>query len=208
MTRAAWLVGALGSVLASGLWMGEAFADRERPASGIGVALEAGGGVSDFTRGQLADVTSVGGAWAVRLLIGTRWYVGGEFAYVGSANKLSFGSANTDAYLIGNGLEGALRLQIPIVLSDTSQIQPYILGGAGWHRYNVSTGNDLLDRLSSGTDGLGVPVGGGLLAVVGRLLIDLRAQYRFGFYNNPIRSSDSSSGTDTWSLTAHLGVEF
>ena len=47
-----------------------------------------------------------------------------------------------------------------------------------------------------------------LLAVVGRLLIDLRAQYRFGFYNNPIRSSDSSSGTDTWSLTAHLGVEF
>lgn len=208
---AAWM--AVGTALAQG---GDAAraqpveqqVEERRPASGIGMAVEVGGGVQDFARGQLADVTTTGGAWAVRLLIGTRWYLGGEVAYVGSANPMSFAGIDTSAKLIGSGLEGALRLQLPIAMSDVSLIKPYLLGGVGWHRYDLVSGSDVIDRLTPGTNGLAVPLGGGLLFVHRRLLFDLRGAYRLGFYNNPVRSDESSAGTDNWSVTAHVGVEF
>lgn len=184
--------------------------DRDRPGgpgTGLGLGLEAGGGVLAYTRGQLANLTQTGGGWALRLIIGTRSYLAGEVAYVGSANTIGLGGLTTSAQLIGTGLEGALRLQLPVWLGERGRglVLPYILAGVGWSRYDVLDSNN---NFNSGTNGLTVPLGGGLILGYRHLLFDARAQYRLGYYNNPLRLGDDTSGTDNWSLTFHVGYEF
>src|SRR5689334_2973008 len=53
-----------------------------------GWALSAGGGGEGFAGGGPQTVTDVGGAWDVRLIMGTKWWVAGEASYFGSAQSL------------------------------------------------------------------------------------------------------------------------
>ena len=74
-----------------------------------------GGGFQDFTNGRLKDATGDGGYWTARIVAGTRQYVGMEAAYVGDARSITGLGLGNDSRLISNGLEGNLRLNIPIV---------------------------------------------------------------------------------------------
>src|SRR4051794_37840991 len=57
--------------------------------SGIGVSVGLGGGVTDFPHTTMGDASSVGGTWEVRATVGTRHYLAGEAAYVGSRRNLN-----------------------------------------------------------------------------------------------------------------------
>src|SRR5215831_9730674 len=59
------------------------------PASVYGVAIMAGGGVTDFTEGATRSETSTGGSWTARLAFGTRSILGFEASYIGGANNIN-----------------------------------------------------------------------------------------------------------------------
>lgn len=80
---------------------------RWQPASGFGLALMAGGGVTDFTQGATRDFTGTGGSWDARLAFGTREIIGFEASYVGGANTIhNLGTSNSNTNLVRNGVEG------------------------------------------------------------------------------------------------------
>ena len=59
-----------------------------RRTASIGLAVMAGGGVTDFTQGATRNETTVGGSWDVRALVGTRTWIGFEASYIGGANPI------------------------------------------------------------------------------------------------------------------------
>ena len=80
----------------------------------LGEYILLGGGVNDFVEDALKDNFDMGGAWNVRLGVGSRYFVGAEVAYVGSLRS----ATSSDNDLTTHGLEGVLRLQYPYVIGS------------------------------------------------------------------------------------------
>ena len=91
-----------------------AVASDGKPDSNIGLAVMAGGGVTDFTEGSTRDQTTVGGSWDVRALVATRTWIGFETSYIGGANPIKALGLSGNSKLVRNGVEAALRLQLPL----------------------------------------------------------------------------------------------
>src|SRR6185369_14007037 len=133
------------------------------PPSQVGVQAMVGGSATGFVEQGARSLTDTGGSWDGRLTVGTRLPVAVEAAYVGSAQGINALGLDTNAILLGNGAEGALRINM-----STSRIQPYIFGGAGWMRYQLE--NTVVTNASmSGPDNvLTVPFGVGISGRLGR----------------------------------------
>ena len=104
------------------------------------VSLSVGGGLSNFTDQTLQDRTGMSGAYEARLGFGMSSLLGLEAAYVGTAGSIDTLGLDDEALLISNGVEGLARLNL-----GTFAIQPYVVGGASWIRYNVV--NDSVQHL-------------------------------------------------------------
>ena len=121
------------------------------PDSKIGLAVMAGGGVTDFTQGATRNETTVGGSWDVRALVATRTWIGFEASYIGGANPIKALGVSGNSKLVRNGVEGALRVQLPLYHRSTL-LEPYVVGGVGWNSYRVTYVNSYSASVTTSGD--------------------------------------------------------
>jgi hypothetical protein len=181
--------------------------ERWWPMSQIGLGIFAGGGVTDFTEGVARNQTNTGGSWTARITAGTRGFIGVEGSYIGGANTVS-GLGNSSATLVRNGLEGALRINIPLYAQSTL-LEPYISGGAGWNSYRVTNYNSRVNAsFTSGTDNtVSIPLAAGFTLGYRGFLADLRYTIR-PTYDQTIFAGQSSSALSNWDAGGMVGYEF
>jgi hypothetical protein len=174
----------------------------------IGMSLMVGGGYSDFVHNNARAVTNPGGSWDARLIVGTRSFIGAEVAYVGTANSIDVLGA-TNSTLVGNGVEGALRLNVPIVLGY-GMLEPYAFGGVGWSSYRVTNNRAQLSDFSTRSDDImTVPAGGGIAYTYKMFSADARAGWTGSYFNNIlINTNGGNNRLDRWGAGGHIGVAF
>lgn len=160
-----------------------------------------GGGVTDFTQSATRDRFDVGGTWDLRVGFGSRYFVGGEVAYVGS-DRSGNGSG---ADLVQNGAEGVVRVQYPY-LAGRWLLEPFVFGGLGWSHLSV---RDAAPGMGKSDDIGVVPFGGGLTVGYGHVLLDARFTYRAAFDEDiAFSATDGVAGLDQWAVGASIGYEF
>jgi hypothetical protein len=175
----------------------------------VGAAFMLGGGFEDFTHTNVRSVTGQGGSWDVRLAAGTRQVIGIEAAYVGAARSIQTLGLQNDTVLVSNGVEGDLRLNIPIA-AGWSLVEPFGFVGIGWQHYSLNKTAPTADVAGS-DDIMTVPYGGGLEASFRRFLIDARFTARQTYRNDLFRNGTMGNGSgtlNTWGISGNLGVEF
>ncbi len=160
-----------------------------------------GGGVTDFTKDGVKDRFDAGGSWDARLGFGSRFYVGGEVAYVGSAQNGKDGGPD----LMTNGAEGVLRLQYPWATGDWL-VEPFAFGGLGYSRVSLRNAPAGLAK----SDNVGVvPFGAGVTVGYKRVLLDARFTYRTTFNEDlALGVNESPANLERWGVGASIGYEF
>lgn len=184
----------------------------EAGGSRFGFAFMAGGGYQDFSNSNMRDRTNGGGAWDVRFIGGTRSIIGFEGAYVGSARGIqALGITANNPNLISNGLEGNLRLNVPIIRGD-SLVEPYIVGGIGWSQFhiaNYNTNTQVLSDFNAQNDNvMTVPLGVGFAYGYKALMLDVRGTYTATYYDNLLQGTNSSGTLNTWGVGGQVGFAF
>jgi hypothetical protein len=171
-----------------------------------GLALSAGGGVSDFVGTTMRDTTGTGGDWNVRLTLGTRSFIAGEVSYIGSAQSISALGLENNADLIGNGAQAALRLNGTVDYG----VQPFAFGGAAWRHYSLHESGPNLSDVRNSADALEVPLGIGLAGYISGVMLEARGEYRFGWTDHDIvpTVTGESPKMDRWDVTGNIGYEF
>lgn len=160
-----------------------------------------GGGVTDFTDGDVKDRFDVGGTWDVRVGVGHGYFVGGELAYVGSALK----AVGSGADLVANGAEAVLRLQYPLA-SGRWLVEPFAFGGIGWSHLSVQ---DAAPGMEDADDAGVVPFGGGITLGYDRILLDARFTYRTGFDEDlALSPGDGPASLERWAVSGSIGYAF
>jgi hypothetical protein len=173
------------------------------PPSGFGTEVSLGGGLMNFMNGAARGLTNVGGSWALRLGIGTRSVLGVEAAYIGTAQGLNAEGLDPDAVLVGNGVEGALRLNIPIATYH-GMVEPFGLAGIGWNQFDV-VNDDFNNSIVRERDRLWtVPLGAGLAYSYRGVMFDARYTYRLAYGDEMLGGADMRN----WIVSANLGSEF
>jgi hypothetical protein len=168
-----------------------------------GSSISVGGGVMSFSGGGARGLTDTGGSWSVRLTAGTRSILGIEAAYIGSAQGLSAPGLDPNARLIGNGAEGAFRLNVPVVMGD-AMIEPFGLWGLGWTRFDVINDNYNTSVVREKDNIMTMPLGAGLATSYRGFLADARYTYRFAFRDALLGGADMGN----WIVSANIGAEF
>ncbi len=183
----------------------------EEPRRGpLGIAsIHVGGGVANFTRDEIRDLTDVGGYWDARVVLGTRSIIGVEASYVGAAQNIEALGLDSDATLIRNGVEGALRLNLPFNPRGSVLVEPYAFGGAGWSRYNLVNEDFNTSNVRDEDDVFTVPLGVGLSTGARGFLFDARFTYRPTFGDDLVQNPDGSTADlQNWTAGASIGYEF
>ena len=187
-------------------------ADREEwwTMRSAGFALTAGGGVQGFVGDTMRDTTEDGGNWDVRAAFGTRLPLTLEASYLGSAQAINALGLDSDALLVGNGVQGNLRIN---ATSGDVPVQPFLYGGVAWRRYQLSNTSENTSDVIGEDDVLELPVGIGVAYKVGGMMLDARGEYRSSFYSNLVPDSGSDAfadpaSLDRWGVQANIGVEF
>lgn len=188
----------------------------EAVATGIGVGIEAGGGVLGFVDPSLRDTTgSIGGMWAFRAAFGTHVPVALEVGYIGSATPIDTEFGRADALMIGTALESALRYNA----FPRAAWSPYVFAGLGWQRFTIDdTAFQLSDTgIGNRDDLLVVPVGVGFSYRMGAVVTDLRGTFRAAtgedlVLEDPALSLSTGAGRfapmHTWDASLNVGYEF
>lgn len=174
------------------------------PRSGFGTGLTVGGGVTNFVESDARGVTNVGGAWDVRLTLGTRLPVGFEASYAGSAHEVNSLGVEDDAALVRNGAEGALRLNIPLTF-DRFLLSPFAIAGVGWHRYDLVNTDFNTSGIQEDDNVFVIPLGAGLGGSYQGFLFDARFTYKPAFDDDFL---GAGVDLDTWTVSANIGAEF
>ena len=179
----------------------------DRIVTDAGAALQIGGGAVGFTQSETEDRVNTGGTWDIRGIYGTRSFVAGELAYVGTARTLD--NSSIDGTLVSNGVEGAVRFNAPITGFDDDNdalIEPYAFGGVGWSNYDVVS-DDGLSNLAENDGVFQIPLGVGVAGVYQGALLDLRLTYRPTF-DSDISVNSEDSALSNVAFTASIGGEF
>jgi hypothetical protein len=174
----------------------------------MGLGMQLGGGVAGFSSAQMRQLASTGGYWDARLGVGLKQLFAVELAYLGAAHSLSAGGVGGGAVLIGNGAEGDLRLNIP-VLRQRTFVTPYALAGLGWMHYQVAGSSNDGTMVAGADDMAVIPIGAGLTIGRGQFYFDTRFVYRFTAFEDLVRDPDRAGaqlGQSTFG--ASLGVLF
>jgi hypothetical protein len=186
---------------------GEKRAPDGKPVSKLGLAILAGGGVTDFTQGTTRDETHLGGTWDVRVTIATRHWIGFEASYIGGASPIEGLGLSSNSKLVRNGIEGALRVQAPL-RRQCMLLEPYILGGAGWNAYRVTNVDPSTASISTNSDNtLVLPFGVGFMVGYKGLVGDVRYTVR-PTYQQTLLANQGANGLTNWDAGAMIGFEF
>jgi len=182
-----------------------------RPPSMIGVEATVGGGAIGFIDQGARDATQTGASWDARLMFGSRLPIAVEGAYVGSVQNVEALGLSTNALLVGNGVEGDLRVNLL-----RTRVQPYVFGGVGWTHYQVT--NSATSTASiRGSDDIGtVPLGAGVSArLCTAFILDIRGTYRATFADDLMQtqalngtSNSNSNSMQSWNAAGRVGFEF
>ena len=177
------------------------------PVSRMGLAILAGGGVTDFTQGTMRDQTGVGGFWDVRALFATRHWIGFEASYIGGANPIQGLGLSGSSKLVRNCVEGAVRAQAPLRHGSTL-LEPYVFGGVGWNGYRVTIINSDVASITTNNDNVvSLPFGVGFMVGYKGLVGDLRYTFRPTFPQT-ILPGQGPNGLTNWDVGAMIGFEF
>jgi outer membrane protein OmpA-like peptidoglycan-associated protein len=170
-----------------------------------GTSLSAGGGVTAFADDEMRGLTDVGGSWEARLTVGTRDPVAVEASYLGSAQAIDALGLDPDAVLVSHGLGGAVRANI-----FTGRHQAYLLAGAAWRRYDVTSASFNTSSLNDHDDVLEVPLGVGFSYRLDHIILDGRGVYRRVFFSDLLQATSGRDrpGLDTLTATLMGGFEF
>lgn len=179
--------------------------DRANTLTPFGMGVTIGGGPTGFTDGDFNDFVDVGGGWEGRLAFGTRTMLGFEAAYIGTANGLDTFGVEDDAILLSNGVEGVFRLNL-----STTQVQPYVLAGAGWKHYEIENTNVNTSNLQDSDNVIEFPLGAGLGYRYNRFIADVRGTFRPAVDDELMRSEVAQDENElhTWRAAANIGFEF
>jgi hypothetical protein len=183
---------------------------------GFGFAFMAGGGYTDFTQDDMRDVTAGGGAWDARFIAGTNSIVGFEAAYVGSARSINnLGVTANNPALVGNGLEGNVRLNAPIRVGGGAHLlEPYGFMGLGYQYFNISNYNSNTQALSSFTSSsdntMTFPVGGGFAYAYKAFIADVRGGWTGVYYSDILRTNlgSTTNALNHWNVGGQVGFMF
>ena len=139
------------------------------------------------------------------MTFGSRLPVAIEGAYIGSSQNIDALGLSTNSHLVGNGVEGDLRLNF-----TNYMVQPYIFGGAGWTRYQVYNTTTNTSDIASHDDVGTVPLGAGLSIRPAKVfLIDVRGTYRAVFNDTMFdRVTTTSNSMQNWNVGGRIGFEF
>jgi hypothetical protein len=176
----------------------------------MGIGLSVGGGVDDFVGDAMRDTTSIGGSWNVRMTFGTHLPLAAEASYIGSAQSINALGLDDDAVLVGNGLQGALRLNV----LPKFAVQPFLYGGAAWRHYDLTNTNFNTSDVRDSDDVFEVPVGVGIAGYIMGFMADVRAEYRGAWGSDLIpnlRGGDDNTiigEADRWGVNASIGASF
>ena len=190
------------------------------PMSRIGTSISIGAGAFGFTDETTTDFTDTGGSWTARISVGTRLPVTFEAGYIGSANDITALGLDDDALLVGNGVEGLLRLNFLSLFMNQmdlgfARVNPYIFGGIGWRNYQL-TNEDFNTSNVLNDDNVGeVPAGGGIELAFSQFVFDVRGEFRAAFDDDLLGGADTDlldepgdDGLSNWGVTGRLGWEF
>jgi hypothetical protein len=166
-----------------------------------GMEFSVGGGVQNFTTDEATDVTGTAGTWEARVIAGTRRLIAIEAAYIGSAQSVDAIGLDSDAVLLGTGLEGDVRVN----WNNSTAWQPYALIGAGWKRYDVTNADFNTSAIADDDNLLEIPMGIGVAYRFAPLVLDVRGVFRPAVGNDLIAGDTS---LHNWSATARAGFEF
>ena len=150
-------------------------------------------------------MTSGGGSWNARVVAGTRQFVGLEAAYVGAARNIDALGLSNDATLISNGVEGNVRVNIPII-RQVSMIEPFGFVGLGWSHYHVGNTQTRTSDLATNDDVMTVPLGAGLEYSYKAFIADARFTYRPTYYNDLVRAGGGS--LNNWGVGGQVGFSY
>jgi outer membrane protein OmpA-like peptidoglycan-associated protein len=175
------------------------------PPSVMGIEASVGGGAVGFIDSAVRSNVNTGGAWDARMTFGSRLPVAIEGAYVGSAQNIDALGLSTNSHLVGNGVEGDLRLNF-----TNYKVQPYIFGGAGWTRYQIYNSALNTSDISSRDDVGTVPLGAGISIRPAQVfLIDVRGTYRAVFNDTMFNQiTNTNNSMQNWNVAGRVGFEF
>ncbi|MEO8842001.1 MAG: hypothetical protein ABI591_30235 [Kofleriaceae bacterium] len=188
------------------------YAWREpRLASGVGLGLTLGGGITGFTDRTMRNTVSsnVSGLWDLRASIGTHTPIGIDVSYLGTASNVNTLTGAPNGTLIGTTVEAAIRYNI----LPHNVLDPYIFAGMGWQRYDVQ--DVRVAQSDSGmkpTDNVAeFPMGAGLSwrdrsGFTG----DLRGTFRATTDSTLVLNGTTGNyaALHSWEASAALGYEF
>jgi len=177
----------------------------DKPASGLGIEATVGGGAIGFIDEGARNVANTGASWDARLMFGSRLPIAVEGAYVGSVQGVDALGLSTNSLLVGNGVEGTLRINL-----TRMRVQPYLFGGIGWTHYQLSNTATNTANILGGDDIGTVPMGAGITARFGHgFIVDGRATYRATFDDQLMQGQAvSNTSMQTWNATGRVGFEF
>lgn len=184
-------------------------ADDEPFLERYGVAFVLGGGVEGFVNDSMRSSTKDGGNWDARAIFGTRDWVGFEAAYIGSAQSIDALGLDGDALLVGNGVQGNLRLN----LTKDALVQPFAFAGAAWRHYNLQNNGINTSDVRDSDDVLEIPMGVGLAYKYDGFMIDARGEFRAATGEDLMPSLSGLDGTERatmhrWGVNANIGYAF
>lgn len=172
-----------------------------------GIAIAIGGGVSGFTGDEMRDTTDDGGAWNVRVTLGSNSPLAFEGSYIGTAQDIQALGLDNDAFLLGNGAQGAVRLNFTRDLA----VQPFVYGGAAWMRYELTNADVNTSDISNDDDVIELPVGAGVSLRSGGFLIDVRGEFRYVTEEDLVPALDTGGDPaemHRYGANANVGFEF
>jgi len=168
------------------------------------VAATFGGGFMGFVDSDTRDYATEGGAWEARLAFNNAGVVALEAAYIGSLQNIDALGLDSDATLLGNGAEANIRVNVWQGL-----VQPYVLIGGGWTRYDITNSNINTSDVDEVENVITMPMGAGVGYRYNQVLFDLRGTYRAATREDLIDLGGTASASlDTWSATLKAGFEF
>lgn len=173
--------------------------------SRVGVGLLLGGGYDQYTNSNIRNTTGDGGFWNVRLVEGTRQFVGFEAAYIGDARGMTGLGFSNNARLVSNGVEGVVRVNVPVA-RGFSLVEPFGFIGVGWQHYMITNNNNALSDINSKDDVLTMPFGGGLELAYRGFMADARFTYRETYFNN--LTGPTGGDLNNWGVGGQIGFEF
>lgn len=203
MNKVSFLIGV---VLLASIPAAAGAEDLERTdlVSRFGVSVSVGGGVTGFIEDGAREAASIGGSWEARVAAGTRRQLAIEAAYIGTAQPIDALGVDDNAVLLGSGLEADARVNIL-----TGAIQPYLLAGAGWTRYDVTNTETNTSDLAEDDNVFHIPLGIGVGYRYRGLLLDARALYRATADSDLLATGEENGPRlDTWSANLRAGFEF